>query len=142
MIRILLASMLPLALGSGALAESEAFYAGLFCYGMDRQVATSEGTIADCVSDTHAIEVDFTPKWAEAIGQSLHYAEQLQRRAGVILVCTNPGLCFAHTNRVRRIVEYNELNITIWMCATDNESLGECVRFNPDRTDTGTPPSS
>ena len=33
-----------------------------------------DGTRCDILTDTHAIEVDFADKWAEAIGQSLNYA--------------------------------------------------------------------
>jgi len=32
-------------------------------------------TRVDCLTDEYAIEVDFAKKWAEAIGQSLYYAQ-------------------------------------------------------------------
>lgn len=57
------------------------------CKGMDLEVTMPSGGRADCVSDQHAIEVDKTSKWAEAIGQSLYYAQQTRRRAKVILFC-------------------------------------------------------
>ncbi|WP_171018846.1 hypothetical protein ACONUD_00725 [Microbulbifer harenosus] len=31
-------------------------------------------TRVDCLTETHAMEFDFAPKWAEAIGQALYYA--------------------------------------------------------------------
>ena len=42
-----------------------------------------DGTRADCISATHAIEVDFSEKWAEAIGQALHYALWMAELLGV-----------------------------------------------------------
>ena len=43
-------------------------------------------TRCDCLTDTHAVEVDFGRKWAEAIGQSLHYSTQTGKRAGLVLI--------------------------------------------------------
>ena len=34
----------------------------------------SDFTRVDCLTDTHAIEFDFADKWAESIGQALHYS--------------------------------------------------------------------
>ena len=57
------------------------------CEGMQTQVRTPAGTIIDCVSETHAIEIDPTTNWAAAIGQSLHYASQTGLKPKVILFC-------------------------------------------------------
>ena len=38
------------------------------------EVVMKDGTRCDILTATHAIEVDFAKKWAEAIGQSLNYA--------------------------------------------------------------------
>ena len=38
-------------------------------------------TRVDCLLESHAVEVDFAPKWAEAIGQSLHYSRMTGKRA-------------------------------------------------------------
>lgn len=43
-------------------------------------------TRVDCLTATHAVEFDFAPKWAEAIGQALYYASQTQRKAAVVLI--------------------------------------------------------
>ncbi|MCP3942404.1 MAG: hypothetical protein GY710_13080 [Desulfobacteraceae bacterium] len=46
-------------------------------------------TRCDCLTDTHAIEVDFAKKFYEAIGQSLYYSMQTGKRAGVLLIIEN-----------------------------------------------------
>ena len=40
------------------------------------EVVMKDGTRCDILTSTHAIEVDFAKKWAEAIGQSLNYASK------------------------------------------------------------------
>ena len=50
-----------------------------------------DGTRCDILTDTHAIEVDFADKWAEAIGQSLKYAMQTGKKAGIVLKLKDRG---------------------------------------------------
>jgi hypothetical protein len=47
-------------------------------------------TRVDLLTDTLAIEVDFAPKWYEAVGQSLHYARLSGRKPGIILIVRDP----------------------------------------------------
>ncbi len=54
------------------------------------EVVLPDKTRIDCLTETHAIEFDFAPKWAEAIGQSLHYAAVAGKRPGVVLIMA-PG---------------------------------------------------
>ena len=54
------------------------------------EVVMKDGTRCDILTATHAIEVDFAKKWAEAIGQSLNYAMHTGKRPGVALVVLSP----------------------------------------------------
>ena len=85
------------------------------CFGMEREVAIPSGGRADCVSSSHAIEIDRTSSWANAIGQSLYYAEQLGKRPRVILFCDDdtPALCQRHIYRFRQTVEHYGLPIDL-----------------------------
>lgn len=47
-----------------------------------------DGTRIDLLTENHACEIDWAPKWAEAIGQSLYYSIRAQRKAVVILLLT------------------------------------------------------
>jgi hypothetical protein len=47
-------------------------------------------TRVDCLTDTHAIEVEFAPKKYEAVGQALHYAKKTGKRAGILLIMKTP----------------------------------------------------
>lgn len=48
-------------------------------------------TRVDCLTDEYAVEVDFAPKWAESVGQSLYYAERTGKKPGVVLIMEHPG---------------------------------------------------
>ena len=43
-------------------------------------------TRVDYYAKEYAIEIDWAPKWAEAIGQSLYYAEVTGKKPGIILL--------------------------------------------------------
>ena len=45
-----------------------------YCAGMDIEITLPDDTRADCISNTHAIEVEFTEYWYQALGQALHYS--------------------------------------------------------------------
>jgi len=49
------------------------------------EVVMPDGTRCDCVTETHAIEFDFGNNWAEAIGQSVYYSLQTDKKAGIVL---------------------------------------------------------
>ena len=58
--------------------QSERYYQEKFAreIGGQVEVVMKDGTRCDILTATHAIEVDFAKKWAEAIGQSLNYASK------------------------------------------------------------------
>lgn len=67
------------------------------CEGLLQEVRTKAGTYVDCLSETHAIEIESTEDWAEAIGQSLHYASELGKHAKVLFFCeTADATCLRH----------------------------------------------
>jgi len=43
----------------------------------------------DIITKEYAIEVDFASKWAEAVGQSLYYAEMTKLKPGILLILEN-----------------------------------------------------
>lgn len=115
--------------------------------GMTINIRMPDGTYSDCLSDTHIIEVDFSRKWAEAIGQALHYGLWTSdplwsrdtigpRRAGIILLCVSArDTCTDHYVRLFRIVEHFDLPVTIWDCDPRVDlALEDCIRTEGDET--------
>lgn len=65
--------------------NSEKYYQEKWCEGRV-EVVMPDRTRCDCLTSRHAVEFDFGRKWAEAIGQSLHYSLQTGKRAGIVLI--------------------------------------------------------
>ena len=70
---------------AASLAHSEKEHAELLCAGFDAiEWRNEDGTRTDCLNAQYAVEVDYTYKWAEGVGQALYYAELHQRTPGII----------------------------------------------------------
>lgn len=68
----------------------------------------------DCLTPTHAFEIDFAKKWAEAVGQSLYYAEKTGKRAGIVLILEKPG-DGRHVQRLRSTIDSQQLPIDVYL---------------------------
>lgn len=71
-------------------------------------------TRVDCLTETHAIEYDFASKWAEAVGQSLYYAFQTNKKAGIVLIYKTPE-DNKYYHRIMSVIHHNKLNIDVWV---------------------------
>gem|GEM_PF-594043 len=99
--------------------QSERYYQEKFAreIGGQVEVVMKDGTRCDILTATHAIEVDFAKKWAEAIGQSLNYGMQTGKKAGILLILEKPS-DQKHLNRTRDIISNLNLDITIYEMRT------------------------
>ena len=77
------------------------------------EVRLPGGLRIDCETDTYAVEVDFAPKWAESVGQSMAYAGATGKRAGILLILERPSDS-RHLIKLRRTIEQNALPIDVW----------------------------
>lgn len=70
-------------------------------------------TRVDCLTDTHAIEFDFANKWAESIGQALHYALMTGKKAKVVLILDEKykQKQMIYFERVKRIGEKHNIDV-------------------------------
>jgi hypothetical protein len=95
--------------------QPESYYQNQFAQkiGGQTEVTAGDGTICDILTTTHAIEVDFAHKWGEAIGQSLNYGFQFNRRAGIVLILEKPS-DQKHLIRVNSIIQHYDLPIKVW----------------------------
>lgn len=99
-----------------AAAQTERKYVEHLCAGMEIEVVLPDSTRVDCLSDGVAYEADFSPKWAEAIGQSAYYALRTGRQPGIILICTQRlETCMEHLRRTRETVEHLGKTWVLWM---------------------------
>jgi len=121
-----------------AFSFTESEMVAKLCAGMNQELVLPDRTRIDCLSPTHAIEVDFSEKWAEAIGQALHYSlwtAELpsigKKRAGIILICRHArDTCTDHSVRLFRVVDAFDLPVTVWDCDVTDESLDDCQQID------------
>src|SRR5574344_1169168 len=82
----------------------EAKYQHAWCsahHGVEEYV-NSDYTRVDCLTNTHAVAFDFAKKWAESIGQALHYQEMTGKKAKVVLILEQPNRQMCYFKRVSR----------------------------------------
>ncbi|GFO68578.1 hypothetical protein GMLC_21570 [Geomonas limicola] len=58
--------------------------------GGEQEVVLDDRSRVDCLTEVYAVEVEFAPKWKEAVGQSLFYGLKLKRRPGIVLILEEP----------------------------------------------------
>lgn len=94
----------------------EKWYQDKWCteHGGKSEVIMPDGTRCDCVTATHAIEFDFGKKWSEAIGQSLNYALQTNKRAGIVMIIEDVKER-KYWIRVNSIIVHFKLPIDAWI---------------------------
>ena len=120
--------LMLISLTSYSQKKREVYYQTKFADIMKGQmeVVLFDGTRADIVTDTFVIEVDFSEKWAESIGQSLYYAEMTNRKAGVLLV-VNGNLDERFIRRLMTVAVRKD--ITVWLMDYTTEKWCKVDRF-------------
>jgi len=95
--------------------QHEKWYQEQWCQKQNGEMekVLEDGTRCDCLTDTHAIEVDFADNWYEAVGQSTHYSHQTDKRAGIVLILESPD-DKRHWQRLINLVDKSELPIDVW----------------------------
>ena len=104
-----------LSLSSTAL-EKEKYYSEMYCEELSGKVNynLADKSKVDCLTDTHAYEVDWADgmKVYEAIGQSLYYASQTNKKPGIILLIRKNN-SEKHIRKVKEVINFFELDINL-----------------------------
>jgi len=90
--------------------HNEASYQNAWCsaHGGVTEYENKDFTRVDCLTATNAVEFDFANKWAESIGQALHYQLMTGKKAKVVLILENPQKQMVYYNRVKALaIKYN-----------------------------------
>lgn len=88
---ITILSILSFLIGCASVKKNERFYQTNFCKKLNgtMEYRLKDNTRIDCITNELAIEVDWARKWAEAVGQSLYYAEMTDKQASIALIVTS-----------------------------------------------------
>lgn len=88
-------------------------------YGWEAEVVTPAGTRCDLVSELYAIEVEWVRHSYEAVGQSLHYAIELQRKPAILFLLSDSGDQAYAEKRIGKVAEKHGIEI-IWYDTTNH----------------------
>jgi hypothetical protein len=112
---LIMVLMFPTA-GFAKRIHSEARYQQIWCDDRSGQteVVLEGGTRVDCLLPEHAVEFDFASKWAEAIGQALHYGHMTQRQAAIVLIIESLD-DVKHVNKMLGTIKAHDLDIRVWL---------------------------
>lgn len=105
-IRILLCILIIGLFGKSAQAKhlhKEKEYQQAWCdrFHGETEVRLEDGTRADCITENFAVEFDFASKWAEGLGQALHYSDLTGKRPAVVLIIEQPK-DWKHLKKLKR----------------------------------------
>ena len=96
--------------------EKEEFYSNKFCEELSgqSQFKLKDLSRVDCLTETHAFEVDWTDgmKVYEAIGQSLYYASQTGKKPGILLLIRKDN-SKKHIRKVQEVISAFNLPIEL-----------------------------
>lgn len=85
--------------------HSESSYQHAWC-SMHKGIEEYENkdfTRVDCLTQYRAVEFDFANKWAESIGQVLHYEYMTDKKGMIVLILENPQKQIVYFNRVKAL---------------------------------------
>ena len=121
MIKILLSFLLLTGVIEAKHLYKEKIYQEHFCQelGGVTEYRLKDKTRVDCLLKNYAIEVDFAPKWAESIGQSLYYASETSRKAAVLLIMEDEEKDLKYLRRLKSVSQSH--GIDIWIINKDFE---------------------
>ena len=85
--------------------HNEASYQQAWCsmHGGVAEYENADKTRVDCLTAVHAVEFDFARKWAESVGQALHYGIMTGKKPMVVLILENPKKQMCYYDRVVRL---------------------------------------
>ena len=113
--------------------HNEASYQKAWCkeHNGIEEFENEDYTRVDCLTDKHAVEFDFANKWAESIGQALHYQKMTGKKAKVVLILDNEKEQKVYYERVKVLGKKHKFDVEY--VTNDIMKLneeGKC--FNPE----------
>src|SRR5574344_2938082 len=112
--------------------HNEASYQNAWCsaHGGVTEYENKDFTRVDCLTATNAVEFDFANKWAESIGQALHYQLMTGKRAKVVLILEDPKTQMVYYNRVRELSKIHNFDADYVTPEALNIKNGKCPYTN------------
>ena len=112
-----LVSLICVSNANAARLHPEAWYQDQFCArpGWEKEHILPDRARIDCLTPTHAFEVDFADKWAEGIGQALYYASQTDKVAGLVIIIEDPERDVRYLRRIKETLQHYHLRVDVYL---------------------------
>lgn len=91
----------------------ESHYQKIYCDsvgGVTEHVLPDRARV-DCLTDRLAVEVDFSEKWGECIGQALLYGVDTNRKPACLLIMEDPVGDIKHLKRLQRVADRYSIKV-------------------------------
>jgi len=90
----------------------EKIYQNEWCnkFSGQQEYRLEDNTRVDCLTKNYAVEFDFAAKWAECLGQALHYANLADKRPACVLIIEH-GKDWKHYKKLRRTAKKHAVKI-------------------------------
>ncbi len=101
-------------------------------YQLSREVVLDDGTRCDLMSPAFAIECEWSDKFAESIGQALHYSIKTGKQPGIVLIRrteTSEELHARYLERCRAVCERH--GITLWQAVEGDDTVTKVYPPDP-----------
>lgn len=85
--------------------------------GGETEILLGDRSRVDILTEDYAIEIDYSYKWAEGIGQALFYAEKTGRQPGVVLILARRKTYENYISRI--LVVAVKYGIIVWSISED-----------------------
>lgn len=82
------------------------------------EIRVPDGRV-DVLTSGHAIEVEFSAKWKNSIGQALWYSLQTGKPAGIVLILENEKRDMPDAIRLGSVISEHKLPIKVWLWPRD-----------------------
>lgn len=90
----------------------ESYYRNFAAEALDGEIEVSlpDGSRCDIVTEEYAIEVEKAANWHESLGQSLNYAFQSNKKAGILLIIHGES----DSLKLMSLITHYQLSISVW----------------------------
>ena len=97
--------------------HSEASYQMVWCKAHNgiTEYKNRDYTRVDCLTKDNAVEFDFAKKWAESVGQALHYQLMTGKRGKVVLILEKPTDKSTYYKRVEALAKKYDFDVEYMM---------------------------
>ena len=109
--------------------HSESSYQHAWCSAHNgiEEYENKDFTRVDCLTEQNAVEFDFANKWAESIGQALHYAYMTGKKGKVVLILENPKKEMVYYKRVKKLGKIHGFDVEyVTMDILNLDENGKC----------------